>query len=205
MSDENPFRFALLGVALIQASVSLVYLKKSGAASTVFRRCDEPKHITAPLSLAYLGYCASTVAYLVNPDWMAWSAVAISPAIRWIGLVVLVLSAGITLWSLHALGANLTFVPATKENHALVTSGPYRWMRHPLYTALIVQVVGVGLLTANWLVALSGTLTWTILVVRTRREEANLIDTFGDEYRHYMQRVGRFLPRPPHRSRSSKA
>ena len=90
---------------------------------------------------------------------------------------------------------NLTISISTRENHALVTTGPYRWVRHPLYTGGMVEAVGLCLLMANWLVALSAGLFWALIAYRTPMEEKELIETFGDEYRQYLQRVGRFMPK----------
>ncbi len=196
MGDENSFRIALIGLVVVQTLSSFGYIKRSGAASTILRRRNEPRYITIPLVSSYLGYCVGALAYLINPNWMAWSQISIGAWIRWIGFAALIVGTAIILWGLRALGTNLTFVPATKDDHVLITSGPYRWIRHPLYTALMVQVAGIGLLTANWFVAMTGGLTCLFLVLRTGKEEDNLIEHFGDEYRRYMRRVGRFVPRP---------
>jgi protein-S-isoprenylcysteine O-methyltransferase Ste14 len=77
----------------------------------------------------------------------------------------------------------------------LVTTGLYGWVRHPLYTAFLVEAVGISLLMANWFVAVTAGSLWTLLAMRTRQEERKLIERFGDEYQEYMRRVGRFLPR----------
>jgi protein-S-isoprenylcysteine O-methyltransferase Ste14 len=68
-------------------------------------------------------------------------------------------------------------------------------VRHPFYTSFLVSIVAVGLVTANWFIALAGLLPWWLLVLRTRIEEEKLIERFGDEYRRYMERTGRFWPR----------
>jgi protein-S-isoprenylcysteine O-methyltransferase Ste14 len=60
---------------------------------------------------------------------------------------------------------------------------------------VLLAVVSMSLLTANWLLALSGLTAFAMLVVRTRIEEDKLIEIFGDEYRSYMERTGRFVPR----------
>jgi protein-S-isoprenylcysteine O-methyltransferase Ste14 len=77
----------------------------------------------------------------------------------------------------------------------LVTIGPYRWIRHPFYSSLALAVVANALTAANWFLFVTGGLVFTLLVIRCGREEENLISRFGDQYRIYMQRTGRFLPR----------
>jgi protein-S-isoprenylcysteine O-methyltransferase Ste14 len=162
----------------------------------MLRRREEGIFLTVALVLFYLAYGIGFVAYLLNPNWMAWSAVAIPPMVRWIGSLPLLLGAAFMIWGLHHIGRNITFSIRTRENHALVTTGPYRWVRHPLYTGGMVEAVGLCLLMANWSVALSAGLFWSLIAYRTPMEEKKLIETFGYEYRQYMQRVGRFLPVP---------
>ena len=59
---------------------------------------------------------------------------------------------------------------------------------------MLLWVISMSLLTANWLLALLGLSAFAMMVFRTRIEEEKLIERFGDEYRSYMQRTGRFLP-----------
>jgi protein-S-isoprenylcysteine O-methyltransferase Ste14 len=101
-------------------------------------------------------------------------------------------------WTFHSLGKNLTDTVVTRREHTLVTHGPYRWVRHPFYDVVLLAVVCMSLLTANWLLALLGLTAFTLIVVRTRIEEEKLVERFGDEYRAYMARTGRFLPRMTH-------
>jgi protein-S-isoprenylcysteine O-methyltransferase Ste14 len=76
-----------------------------------------------------------------------------------------------------------------------VTSGPYRYVRHPFYLAGFVALVGGSLATANWFLLLASLVPLGFLVARTRIEEDKLIERFGDEYRNYMAKTGRFFPR----------
>jgi protein-S-isoprenylcysteine O-methyltransferase Ste14 len=76
-----------------------------------------------------------------------------------------------------------------------VTIGPYRWVRHPLYTCGSSLFAAVGIIADNWFIVALGMLAFAAMAARTPKEEANLIAKFGDEYRTYMKRTGRFLPR----------
>jgi protein-S-isoprenylcysteine O-methyltransferase Ste14 len=119
--------------------------------------------------------------------------------LRWIGACLAVFGVPpLLFWTFHSLGKNLTDTVVTRRDHTLVTHGPYRWVRHPFYDVLLLWVVSMSLLTANWLLALFGLTAFAMLVVRTRIEEDKLIERFGDEYREYMARTGRFLPRLTH-------
>jgi len=83
-----------------------------------------------------------------------------------------------------------------REGHQLVTAGPYRRVRHPLYTAFILLGIAWFLLTGNWLIG--GTwLTAIVLGINTRLnpEERMLLDEVGEVYARYQRQTGRFLPR----------
>jgi protein-S-isoprenylcysteine O-methyltransferase Ste14 len=83
----------------------------------------------------------------------------------------------------------------TREHHTLVTRGPYRWIRHPFYVALALVIVAGALIVANWFVLASGTVVFVLLAIRSRVEEEQLAARFGDAYREYKKRTGRFLPK----------
>jgi protein-S-isoprenylcysteine O-methyltransferase Ste14 len=89
----------------------------------------------------------------------------------------------------------LTDTVVTRANATLVTTGPYRWIRHPFYVTVVLLVVAVTLLAANWFVGLCGLVIFVSQVIRLPIEEQRLIEKFGDEYRAYLARTGRFLPK----------
>jgi protein-S-isoprenylcysteine O-methyltransferase Ste14 len=87
-------------------------------------------------------------------------------------------------------------VRSLRIRHQLVTAGPYRWIRHPLYTTAIVLFLALGLMQASLLVlvvTVAAALLMRSLVIPA--EERELAAKFGDRYRVYMTRAGRFLPR----------
>lgn len=99
-------------------------------------------------------------------------------------------------WVQWALGANFSTVLYVRDEHTLVTYGPYRWVRHPMYTVLYVWAVSLFLLSQNWFIGADFLVPLTLIVVtRLKHEEAAMVEKFGDDYRHYMRRTGRFLPR----------
>jgi protein-S-isoprenylcysteine O-methyltransferase Ste14 len=68
-------------------------------------------------------------------------------------------------------------------------------VRHPFYGSVTLFLLALSLIAANWFLLLTGAVVVTLLVIRTRREEDHLVRRFGDDYRRYMNRTGRFLPR----------
>lgn len=120
-----------------------------------------------------------------------------APALAAAGITAILLGVALTLfvWSTATLGRNWSLVARMRPDHALVTSGPFALMRHPIYTALGLVVIAVGialghgpaLLLALPLYALGTTL-------RVRVEERMLRATFGPAYEAYATHVKRFVP-----------
>ncbi len=76
-----------------------------------------------------------------------------------------------------------------------VTHGPYRWVRHPFYVTAALLMASATLLTANWLIGVTSVFVLGLLAIRTPKEEQMLVERFGQQYRDYMARMGRFFPR----------
>jgi protein-S-isoprenylcysteine O-methyltransferase Ste14 len=135
------------------------------------------------------------VAYLLNPANVHFSAVPLPDWLRWAGVAVGCVTLCLLYWTLRTLGKNLTDTVVTRQQHTLVTTGPYRWVRHPFYVCAALFTLAVFLVSANAFFLITGGLLLLLLAVRSRVEEANLLNRFGDDYRKYMDRTGRFLPR----------
>ncbi len=137
----------------------------------------------------------SPLVYLADPRWMDWSKLGLPDWARWLGVGLGLLCVMGIYWLFSSIGLGITPTSATRREHALVTSGPYRWVRHPLYTVGSSLFISFGMMADNWFIAGLGILAFVGMAVRTSKEEANLIEKFGDEYRDYMKRTGAFLPK----------
>ncbi len=175
--------------------IAATYRLRSGRAGDKLDRRQEGLLILLTLRPAALAAAAGLIAYMIDPRSMAWSSMPVPVWARWCGVGLAALAGMLLIWTFHTLGPNLTDTVVTRRVHTLVTNGPYRWVRHPLYTSTAFMVLGNALAAANWFLLAAGTLVFTMMVVRTKREEAFLIARFGDSYREYMGRTGRFLPR----------
>jgi protein-S-isoprenylcysteine O-methyltransferase Ste14 len=129
------------------------------------------------------------------PQRARWATLPTPTWSRWIGVALGVVAMPLFIWTHHALGKNWSADLVIKEEHTLITSGPYRWVRHPMYTSFFGLSLAFFLLSANWVIGLAGLATSVLGAARVDKEEALMIEEFGDEYRAYMQRTGRFLPR----------
>jgi protein-S-isoprenylcysteine O-methyltransferase Ste14 len=98
-------------------------------------------------------------------------------------------------WSHIALGTNWSYTLELKKEQKLITRGPYKHIRHPMYTAFLLWVVFQSLLLPNWLILLVGLFGIAMMYFgRVKKEEELMIERFGDEYREYMKRTGRLFP-----------
>ena len=134
--------------------------------------------------------------YIVCPDTLVWADLLLPQWLQWLGVVLGGFSLPLLAWTQLALGNNFSPTLHVRREHMLVTSGPYQHVRHPMYTALFMSLSAILLLTRNWIVGgvpLVG--MCVIVLLRIQREERVMIDKFGDAYREYMKRTGRFLPR----------
>jgi protein-S-isoprenylcysteine O-methyltransferase Ste14 len=135
--------------------------------------------------------------YLISPGTFAFAYLISFPLwLRWLG--VLTLAGGIILLGLshHHLGRSFHSLIVSKTERALVDTGPYRWIRHPIYTAYLINYLSGGLVSGNWVLTFVPVIFFSVLVmVRMGQEEALLIDEFGQTYQDYMGRTGRLVPR----------
>ena len=120
---------------------------------------------------------------------MAWSSIPLPNWIRWIGVALGVVAGVLLTWTLRTLGRNLTDTVVTRRDTP-ATTGPYRWIRHPFYSSVVLAVIANSLTAANWFLFITGGLVCTLLVIRCGREEENSISRFGDRYRNYMHQTG---------------
>lgn len=133
--------------------------------------------------------------YLLFPQALVWAKIALTSWLRLTGAFMSVAALLWFIWIHRSLGNNLSTNLKIKDSQKLITNGPYRWIRHPMYSAFYLLHISVFFLTANWFIGV----TWlagltTIILLRVNREEAMLLSKFGEQYRSYMEQTGRFIP-----------
>lgn len=189
------FRSIALFVFLAAISISATLRRRARQASGAIPRSQEPPGLIAGRLGVALPLFGGVLAYLLNPGWMAWGAFGLPPWLRWAGAALGLLAVPSVYWVLSNLAENVSETVLTKRQHRLVTTGPYRWVRHPLYTVGIALFVSIGLMAANWFILLWAAVALiAIRVAVIPREEAHLVQTFGDDYRRYRRRTGAMWP-----------
>lgn len=191
------YRWIIVLVLLSAMSMSAYYRRRARReGGTISRSREEPLLVVLRLA-ATVPLLAAIAAYLISPAWMAWSSLPLPGWLRILAIVVAVSSVALLWWVLRSIGRNISETVLTKESHQLVTTGPYRWVRHPLYSVGLALLFSIGVMAAN-LVMLAITVVWAVLILSLviPREETALLEKFGDDYRSFRSRTGRLLPRP---------
>ncbi len=121
--------------------------------------------------------------------------VALPEPVGWVGLGLTVLGIGFAVWSIATLGRHYDLELEIHRDHELVRTGPYRLVRHPIYTGLGLHFAGACLATGN-LLLIAGTLlvTYPALFLRAKTEERLLRERFGAAYDAYTREVGMLVP-----------
>ena len=192
--DDGVFRWVMLAGFVAVVGVIAPHRVRAGTNEKLDRR-KEGAFMLATLRPAGAALWLGVIAYMISPASMAWSSMTLPAWLRWSGAVFSALSVALLIWTLPALGRNLTDTVVTRREHTLVTRGPYRWIRHPFYVSLALMILGSVLVAANWFIFLSGVVVFSLLAIRSRVEEEQLAARFGDAYLDYRKRTGRFLPK----------
>ena len=190
-----PFRWIALAVFVGALSVSAFHRRRARERETIPRR-REGGALMAARALVAFPLLISPLAYVAHPPAMAWASFDAPDWLRWTGVTLGVVVIASVHWVLGNLGRNVSETVLTKESHELVTTGPYRWIRHPLYTTGIALFLALGLIAANWFILLCAAAALVgILVIVIPREERELRARFGTAYDELVGRTGAMWPR----------
>lgn len=194
--NENIFRIVAALILFTGVGISIYFRHKADkeTGEKISRKVDGTPMMLF-IRVGGLILWLSPLVYLVNPQWMAWSKAGVPDWFRWVGVGIGILCVFGIYWLFSSIGSGISPTSATRKQHKLSTSGPYRWVRHPLYTVGSSFYISFGMMADNWFIAAMGILAFIAMAIRTPKEEASLIEKFGDEYREYMKRTGRFLPK----------
>ncbi|HIH74977.1 MAG TPA: isoprenylcysteine carboxylmethyltransferase family protein [Methanosarcina sp.] len=189
---ENWFKIALTALLLADASVRLYYLKGRRKFERVAVKHEKRENFfyrLVGMGLIPISY------YLLTPRIDAFR-LPFPAWLRWSGAAIIFAGDLLFIWSHRALDKNWSPLLEIRKGHTLVTEGPYRFIRHPMYAAIFLIGTGILFLSANWTVASSYMLPVIFMyLIRVSDEEEMMVEQFGDEYRKYMKSTGRLLPK----------
>jgi protein-S-isoprenylcysteine O-methyltransferase Ste14 len=115
-------------------------------------------------------------------------------SVRWVGVALFAVGVALRLWPVFVLGNRFSGLVAIQPDHALVTCGIYRDIRHPSYLGLLISTLGWGLAFNSWVGVLLAAVLLPPLIARIHAEERLLASQFGDEYAAYRSRTWRLIP-----------
>lgn len=151
-------------------------------------------------TVARSGGLAHYVAYFFFVPYVVIGArpgpeIEVPEPLRGVGVVFIVAGVAFSLWAIATLGRHYDLELEIHRDHELVRTGPYRFVRHPVYTGLGLHFAGACLATGN-LLLIAGTLlvTYPALYLRARTEERLLRERFGGAYDEYARRVRMLVP-----------
>lgn len=190
---QDPIRSAVMASFAVLFAVG-VYRRILSHSGEPLDRSKEGWPLMIGIRVLGLVSIVQTILVLTRPSAIAWARIDLPLAVRWVGVVVIVSAVALLCWMFVSLGRNLTDTVVTRREATLVQHGPYRYIRNPMYSGLMLLGVGLGLALENVSIPASILGVFSLQAIRTRTEEKYLIERFGDSYRDYMRRVGRFLP-----------
>jgi protein-S-isoprenylcysteine O-methyltransferase Ste14 len=189
------FQVSLAILSALLALIRLSYGSKAYASrqKILFRKVGKIRNrLLWPLgSLAAI----ASVVYMISPARMRWSEVLLPVGLRWIGILLGVITVQLFLTIHEALGENWAMPGVITDRQTLITTGPYRWVRHPMYITLYVWTAAYFLISANWFIGASWLGLAVVATTMVPEEEQALAEKFGEAYRAYMVHTGRFLPK----------
>jgi protein-S-isoprenylcysteine O-methyltransferase Ste14 len=112
----------------------------------------------------------------------------------WIGAIIAVGGLSFSVWARRYLGKNWSQAVTIKEDHKLITNGPYSLARHPIYTGLLFGFVGTTIALGEWRGVIAVALVFGVLLHKLKLEERWLHEQFGESYEIYCQRVSALVP-----------
>ena len=157
------------------------------------RRSDRSReHVLMAISATGLGILPVVYVFTNAP---AFASYTFRPWQAWLGAAVFAAALWLFYRTHKDLGRNWSMTLEVRERHTLVIDGVYRCVRHPMYSAFWLWALAQALLLPNWIAGPAGLVGFgTLFFLRVGREEALMIETFGDEYRRYMAQTARVLP-----------
>ncbi|MFW9964974.1 MAG: methyltransferase family protein [Candidatus Sifarchaeia archaeon] len=132
---------------------------------------------------------------MFDPPWVSWSYLNLLIEFRLVGFFLALLLIPYTYWIGRTIAQNFSYTIEIQEGQQLIKIGPYKRLRHPIYSSAIFFLTSLVLVTDNWLFLAILLLTVPGLYIRMKREEQKMLEEFGDQYRAYMVQTGRIFPK----------
>jgi protein-S-isoprenylcysteine O-methyltransferase Ste14 len=167
--------------------VSALKRKKTKQRESILQRFG----YTVPLALGFYLLSQPQARY----GWLGERFVPAGPTGEWMGVFLTASGIGVAFWARWHLGTNWSGTVTLKEGHELIRTGPYRSIRHPIYTGILLALLGTAITFGEVRSLLAVAIVWLSFYVKARREESFLSQEFGPGFAEHKQHTGMFLPR----------
>ena len=190
-----PFDQGVAGVVFDIALAAYAALELLIRISTIRNRAKGTRE-WGSLAVVIAGVGLGIVGAVLIALRLTWAAIPVGRlAFFVVGIVLMVLGIVLRAWAVIALGRNFTVYVQVRDEQPVVDSGPYRLLRHPSYTGLLLVCLGIGLALGNWLaLVVVVVLPTAVILVRIRVEERALLAGIGEPYRRFMATRKRLIP-----------
>lgn len=149
--------------------------------------------------LAYILPLLFALLFLFNPradfGWLAVYFVPHTSEVRWAGVAVMVAGLAFAVWARVHLGTNWSGTVTLKEGHELIRTGPYRNIRHPIYTGILIGFLGWAIVGGQVRGLIGMAVVWLSFYIKARHEEKFLTQEFGAKFEEHTRLTGMFLPK----------
>jgi len=160
------------------------------------KKTQQRESAASRVSYTLVAWASFYLMFSPNPirGWLLGDILSDRAWMGWAGVAVTVLGFAITWWARARLGSNWSGTVTVKVGHELVRIGPYRWVRHPIYTGMIVALAGTALALDQWRGVAAVGLLWVSFTIKRLREEQFMRQTFGAQYIDYSRNTGAIFP-----------
>lgn len=194
VDPERSFRAAFTIIFVATFAISAFFRWSARRNGGMISRRAERGSLVLGRVLIGVPLLASLLLYILKPSWIAWSQVMLPQEARWVAAFLGFAMIPMVYWVFRSLGRNVSETVLTRPGQVLVTSGPYRWVRHPLYSASLMIFGLLSVVAASWLLLLFVSIAAAGIQFIVGEEEAQLRNKYP-QYAEYMTRTGRFVPR----------
>jgi len=161
------------------------------------KRTQQREGASSRLSYTILNIAAFWLMFAgdVEQQWLRTRLYTLNPWVEALGIAITAAGLGFAIWARAYLGTNWSGAVTVKVGHELVRSGPYRWVRHPIYSGMLLAMLGTALVRHQVRGFIAVVVLYAGFVIKSRIEEQVMSATFGPEYAQYASTTGAIIPR----------
>ena len=177
--------------------VMITIVRSAGTARYRRTAVEEDRSSTLDMILLALNAVGMLIPIVyVFSSWLDFADYSLPAWLRWVGVIMFAGAAALLGATHRAMGRSWTPTLGLREDHQLVTEGVFKYIRHPMYAAHILWALATPLILTNWIAGFSMLLPQLAQYwMRVGPEEKMMLESFGEEYRVYMDKTGRIFPK----------